>query len=303
MDDLLSPASTKYLKENVETSSTNGRASSNVVRRTHVSITSPDEAVQTLRSKPDLETLKEVLRYLDPKRTRAESFDITVSGPKSAQLVHVLVSSTLPDFWQVLTEHSRGDPGHTDSRKPHGKELKILLRCLRSVTGLGASLAQLRVLLLDDSEGGKTSKDQISHQAISELLEIICLLLEGDSYLRKTWTGLKQQYEDNSKALIIWKELVSLLAGGRLLSFAAQASVRLEDANAEEPKKIWVGDGASFSAWLGRNVADMALHCPKDDPEAWRALAQLLGKAMSLGYTGKPLFRSLSHRRDGPDDT
>jgi hypothetical protein len=97
--------------------------------------------------------------------------------------------------------------------------------------------------------------------------------------------------------LLTWKELTNHLAGGRLLSTAAHACLKLERSSSKTTKGHWIGNGLLFSAWLGRNVADMASHCAVDDVGTKKAAVDFLGKAMSLGYTGTLGPMTASDRR------
>ena len=280
MEDLLSPASTRYLaQEEVVSEGLSELDMSKLLPKTQVS--SAGDALQKLRSKPDLDTLREILRWLDPKRARSDDFNIRDSGVEASQLIQVLVNSTIPDFWAPLT---RLQAGSNLSRPERDRD--ILLRCLRSVTGLGAIMARFREFLIQGEVDTFHPGQLASLQQVSELLDILALLLHGDNFLRILWRDLRELYADTIKIDVSWKEIILLFGGGRLLSIAAQARFKVEESSLDESHSSWIGNGALYSQWLGRNIFTMAARSQIGDIVASKAAAQLLGKALSLGYTG-----------------
>jgi telomere length regulation protein len=84
---------------------------------------------------------------------------------------------------------------------------------------------------------------------------------------------------------VAWRELASLVAAGRILSTVAEALTLVDDS-----KKLssisWVGNGSQYALWLGGNVCHLVSKLKPEDENAWGFAAFLLGRALSLGYTG-----------------
>lgn len=80
-----------------------------------------------------------------------------------------------------------------------------------------------------------------------------------------------------------WREVISLVTSGKILSAAAQADEALS-AGTTVHAKPWISDGHEYSRWLGRAIADMAV----GEKIPMKALVDLLRSSFSLGYTGRP---------------
>ncbi|KAI9714983.1 MAG: telomere binding protein [Chrysothrix sp. TS-e1954] len=78
----------------------------------------------------------------------------------------------------------------------------------------------------------------------------------------------------------IWREFLSLVASGKVLSTSAESERALEKSQASRSKS-WVGDGRAYARWIGKGVVELSL---RKDESHKRAAAQLCGKAFSLGY-------------------
>lgn len=81
----------------------------------------------------------------------------------------------------------------------------------------------------------------------------------------------------------IWREFVSLIASGRVLSTSAEAETALEKSQALTSKD-WTGEGRLYARWLGTGVVQLT----SGKSETFRnAAAVLCGKSFGLGYKGK----------------
>lgn len=106
---------------------------------------------------------------------------------------------------------------------------------------------------------------------------------------------------DSTTALIqnqhVWKETLSLVATGRVLSVSAQAEQVLSAGEAEVGRrKVWCSSGKEYAAWLGRGVVKLckdeaselsAENGAEDMEKAVEAAAQLWGKSLGLGQNGR----------------
>ncbi|KAF3938557.1 hypothetical protein ABW19_dt0208717 [Dactylella cylindrospora] len=257
--------------------------------------TSIDNALEILRSQPSLEELSTVLSYIlsPPATINSEdaTFKVTSISPLTSRLINTLIVDIIPSFWGLLT-----------SSKSHNSERKKLLQCLRSVSGLGGITARLKLLLKQapsvrrpenvtltkvDIEG--VEKKEAVLAQIRDLMDVLESLLGGDELLREFWEELKYNpsgsAEDRKKEMA-WKEFVGLVAGGRLLSVAAEADIRLSEVeeNVGRRKTSWVGTGKEYTSWLRGNIAKMLDGTPLQDEGTWKANGSVLARGFGLGY-------------------
>lgn len=243
---------------------------------------SPETALKVLSSNPDLKQLTRVLHWLDPKLAQDGHFNIKVPGPKAAQIINVLVNNIVPDYWTTLS-------GHQDS--VHLKPKRLLLRCLSSVAGIGAITTRLRSLVTSSRDGGGSKNVGGGHEseAMRDLLDLLESILGKDTFITSIWNDISLLVLKSSAKFLLWRELISMLATGRLLSAAAEANEILNSGSSIIQKERWIGNGNEYSSWLGRNVGAMTIHFKEADDEAWKETARLLGKGLTLGYIGEPL--------------
>ncbi|KAI9680020.1 MAG: telomere binding protein [Caeruleum heppii] len=238
-------------------------------------ISSPEEALQALRSEPDLRTLENILQYLKPPHHSQETGEIIIQkpSPQAARLIQTIVNTTLPAFWSVLT--SLGDDGRQDRH--------MLLQCLDSLAGFGALLARLRELL-DSGQPtiGSNATSQISAQ-LDDLLSVLEALLE-DQLIWCRWQTYCNDPALGNQVELMWREFTAMLCGGRLLSVCAEALTTIRNSSKQPAEDHWCDDGGKYARWLGRGLVFMCLKLESSDTRAWKAQAQMLGKALSLGY-------------------
>ncbi|KAI9720016.1 MAG: hypothetical protein M1812_003142 [Candelaria pacifica] len=248
------------------------------------SISSPDDALHILRAEPDYAALSEVLAYLNPSRVHASNFNIKAPSPKAAQLINELVGNIIPTFWRVLNETSPIESSKKTALPRYSEERQQLLQCLSSVTGLGAIVARLRSLIAssDASTTNASAPDSSAH--VAELLTVLTNLTSQNDFLSVSWVDINNLVPTQAQRTMLWKEFISLLASGKVLSVSAQANDILKKSSQEMVEEYWIGSGAAYAAWVGRNVATMASRLDYDQQDAWKMLAQLFGKTLSLGY-------------------
>jgi telomere length regulation protein len=244
-------------------------------------ISSLDDSLEALRSKPDFEALGRLLRYLDPDTPGGSNSNINVPSPEAAKVVNVLVNSTIPDYWAILDR--KNPQGKT---RAHPNERAILLRCLSSVGGLGAILARLQTLIALSKEGKRKTGNSDTSQHVLDMLDIVKYLLKSTKFILKIWNGLKCRADARLKRIVIWKEFVSIMGGGKLLSTFAEAYDIVRASRKDIMQSYWIASGNKYCAWIGRSAARMVLDLQGDDQDAWKAIAQLLGKSLGLGYMG-----------------
>ena len=227
---------------------------------------------KVLRNQPDYETLRQVLEYINSDAAREEGLFITSPSPQSAQILNVLLNHTVPDYWTVLQETRRYE------------EDKIrLLQCLKSVSGIGATLSRLRTLISDSRQRATGPRGDVVAKRIHEMLDFLTELMSGYRTVADIWSMVAGCGENIPRRTALWKEFVSLVASSKVLSVAAQADHVLKDSG-EERSARWISDGTKFAHWLGRNIATFVSEA--EDEETWAAAGQVLSKSLRLGYRG-----------------
>ncbi|KAL7950713.1 telomere length regulation domain-containing protein [Trichoderma barbatum] len=272
MDDLLTPVSTTYLKPRKDAQPLLSEVSSTkrvteIPKLSHVN--SPDDALELLRNQPDYDSLVQVLRFL----TKApDGFNVHVPGPKSAAIIHVLVTDIASNYWTLLKEGGEND-GVDD--------LRLFVTSLQSVTGLNAALAHLKALTQEHKSGTKESKrpDLVLHMNI--FLDLLATLLEGETAVQALWTASTERLGAQTLKKVQSQALLSLVTGGRMLSIAAEAIEAVGPENIR-PTTTWLADGSKYSQWIGHNVITWA-QLIKSENEL-QFCSDIFQRGMSLGY-------------------
>ena len=249
-------------------------------------VDSPGDVLKALQSKPDLNLLTRVLDWLDPRNHDERGFNIKVPSPEAAQIIFVLVNEIVSDYWSTLNGKESA---------AHSKQRRMLIRCLNSVAGMGAIVARLRslsTLQRSNRDGPNSKKNQIT-ESIEQLLHILDFILKKDDVLTKLWDDMCTLISKPIQRMLLWRELTSLLASGRLLSVVAEACDIVNDFSTDIKNGSWLGDGSQYAAWLGRSVGCLALHPKKPSPDDGKAVAQFLSKTLTLGYTGRASVKIL----------
>ncbi|KAK0126097.1 telomere binding protein [Cadophora gregata] len=293
MEGLLTPVSTSYKDENKP----NEDALVEVVKAPEPRSKSwfqtaltPAEALEILRNEPDYGTLIFVLKFIGKN---SQDFDITLPSPLAAQLVHTLVSDTVPNYWPVLQESSNGKKGKAGKHWHISSDLEILLSCLRSVTALNAILLSLKQHI----QKSKELKKSIGGPKIRDILAINLQLLEailgGVKTVSVIWKTICAT-PDQPKQKGVWNEFLGLAAGGKILGTAAESEDVINDLSEKIGEKHWVAHGTLYSRWLSQNITYWAKNLPIDSEDAWQSCAELLSKSFRLGHTDSIMKELLS---------
>ncbi len=239
------------------------------------------EALERLKDEPDYDTLVFVLRYLV---SEVASSDVRHPSPVSAQIVQVLVTEIVPNYWVLLKEESYGEAPGKPGRKVASRDL--LLQCLRSITGLHALLVRLRVLLAE-AKVAKT-KHQDTLLSLGILIELLSDLLEGEDSIQRLWDASVSTTDPESRRKPLSQELVSTIGGARILSLAAEAEKLMQTAS-ELGSERWLSEGRAYSSWLVANITRWVLQ--DQTPEETRLCADLFLKAFAARIPRYELFR------------
>ena len=236
-----------------------------------------DDAVTVLRSEPSLEALNNTLSWLESHFVKDDVSNIKVPGSKPAQLVFELINFTLPTYWTILN----------DARDPtHIKVRNALIRCLGTVTGIGATVNRLNILLRNRQTPTQPKKDGEAGE-LALLNSFLQKVLKRTAFIHDLWHDLVSFVSASSKRSLLWKEAVSLLAAGKVLSLAAQADNLIKDSTSVVHEGSWLADGPQYAIWLGSNIEYMMRHVDVANAESRKAISQMLSKALVLGYTGE----------------
>ncbi len=245
-----------------------------------VSLNDPKDALDTLKAKPDHQELNRVLRWLKSTVDRREGFNIKVPGPKASEIIYILISDIIPIYWVT---------GNDSSLSDQNREKNLLVYCLSSVAGLGAIISRLRLLLsqLKDPRGQSDISGTRKTQPAELLLDVLQVILGDNGFVTSIWNDINDCILQPSQKSLQWKEFISLVASGKLLSTASEATATLNNLESSVSAGSWVGDGHQYAAWLGSNIQHMLGALVAGDLEGPKMLSQLLRKAFTLGYIGQ----------------
>ncbi|KAL7792986.1 telomere length regulation domain-containing protein [Trichoderma ceciliae] len=279
MDELLTPVSTTYLKPRKDAKPLLSEVGS-TKRLTEVpkipQADSPDEALELLRNQPDYDSLVRVLKYLIKDPGHPDGFHVLVPGPKSAAIVHVLVTEIASNYWTLLKEG-----GGNDGAEDYRDDAHLFVRCLQSVTGLNAVLTQLKALIQEHKLGSKDSKrpDLVLH--VNIFLDLLATALDGDDAIRALWIASTKKLSTQTLKKVQSQALLSLLTSGRILSTSAEA-IEISGTESIRSDSMWPADGTKFSRWIAHNVISWA-KLDKSENEL-QFCSDLFQRGMSLGY-------------------
>lgn len=278
MEDLLTPVSRTYRKAEEEpellTLSQSTTKPTNV-DRSNFSGASPEEALDALRSQPDYEAVISVLGYLQRGVKGKHPFNILRPSPQGAQIVHILVTDISPNYWSILKDEPQ--------RGTKTSSLDLLLGCLRSITGINAALVFLRALLQEAKKDTRGPKNSPLLPNIRFTLELLSEILRSDGHLQKVWHGTSAAETNLGKTRALRQEFVSLLAGGKIISTAAEAEVLLREAEMLE-SPLWLADGKDYVEWLARSLVHW-VEFQREDVDV-KICSELLARSLKLGRPG-----------------
>ncbi|KAJ5776655.1 uncharacterized protein N7511_001666 [Penicillium nucicola] len=294
MDNLLTAVKTARQDSNFSltpVSTLNEDVSSKQKRHFDLDNLSAQNIIDLLQSNPDHDQLFAALRILDPygKSKVAKDIDLRISNITTTQIVRLLVSVTIPNHWRSLDPKARA----------------TLLRCLSSPTGLGLMVNELRRLTESTRATAYEVQGSSTPLIIEDLLAVLVALLEPNDVLLRILTDITAACPVKIQQEIIWKELVSIVAGSKILSTAAEALTVVDASNL--PSSItWIGTGSSYASWLGRNISHMAFKLAPDrkiNQIEWASVTLLTTRALNLGYTDslvKEIYSGLLFERHVP---
>ncbi|KAH6854190.1 telomere length regulation protein-domain-containing protein [Chaetomium sp. MPI-CAGE-AT-0009] len=285
MDELLRPVGITRMTKNeaeadflrvssVQSPSKNQEPTPKPQHDTH--LTTPEDALEILKHEPDYDSLTSVLTFLSRDETHGLP-TIKLPSPLSAQLIQVLVTEIVPNYWALLVE---------DVHQAKSSGLKLLLYCLSGITGVNAILVRLRALIQETkSEASTNIKRPDIPLNLGILLDLLCRVLEGDGWLLEAYRLATSGQDAAARVRPRVQEIVATLGTSRIISLAAEAEDTLKDSNASSKKvdNIWPADSLQYTQWLGRNIVTLALS--DLTPGEIKFGPDLFAKAFRLGHS------------------
>jgi telomere length regulation protein len=243
--------------------------------RNSASISSPQAIISVLKSEPNISDFRAVIGFLrSTKDGTFNAFNFWVPSAPSAEIIHLLIHQSIPTFWTLL---------QTDSSL---QGLKIaVINCFKSVHAIGALVAALRNAIRTFNVNDRAGASSGSSAEISILIDLLENVLFDDALADQIWKDLLSLSSSEAKRLTLWKEFVSLVATGKVISSVAEAQSLLRGSN-ENMSDSWLSVGNQYSQWLAKNISLMMTNSGSADSLKTTAAAQMLGKALSLGYSG-----------------
>ncbi|OHE98963.1 telomere length regulation protein [Colletotrichum orchidophilum] len=299
MDDFFTPVSTTYLKARPKQPLLEGSALSKEPQSLKPAVTevsSAERALEILKSQPDYDSLNVVLRSLNDGSVAATGFRLAKPSPEAAQIIQCLVSEIVPNYWPLLKEDAPGESGIQDADSP--RDVDLLLRCLRSVTGLNAIITRMKALIQESKASAKDIKRPDLSLNLNVLLEVSSAVLGRDEHLAVLWTASSTGLDSAAIRRPMANEFMALIAGGRLVSVAAEADA-IANPDRIGRNQLWVTDGQQYSRWLGRSVG----YWSKGDilPDDAKLCSEVFTRALRLDalmkqFIGDLLFGPLESR-------
>lgn len=239
---------------------------------------SAQEALEVLKSQPDYDTLLLVLKYFHrgAQVKPSQQFHIKSPSPLAAQLVHVLVTEIVPNYWTVLNESS--------SSQRRIQDVDYLLACLCSIAGINAMLFYMRALLREAKSDPKGLTQSHATFSLKYTLDLISRLLHPANVVKRLWIGAKDSTDNPSKLRSLKQELIGSVTSGKLPSLAAESEDVLKQAG-RLPKAGWIADGKQYIQWLGRNIINWISAGSEDDR---KLCSEFMSRSLSLAHAGMP---------------
>lgn len=270
MEELLTTVETRRFNEDAS-------VSPNPVKIPKPKLEILDDAVKVLKSEPDLEALKHTLNWLESHFVNNDASNIKAADAKSARVIFVLTTVILPTYGSVL--HEAHDPTYVQVRNS-------LINCLGTINGIGILANRLNMLLRDhQSQPQPWTDSEIAEGA--GLIALLQRMLKRTEFIHDLWNDLLSFVSVPSKRYLSWKEAIALLAGGRLLSLAAEAQDVIKDSSSAIEEDCWLAKGSDYATWLGSSIKYMIIHVEVGNCESRKAALQMLSTALHLGYIGE----------------
>ncbi|KAL8670769.1 MAG: hypothetical protein Q9168_004711 [Polycauliona sp. 1 TL-2023] len=287
MDELLVPLKTtktpSSLGDDVETYLVDTKQRS--LGPTYGEITSSELALEILRSHPQPTDLRAVLRWLHPKNSSNSGFDVHGQTLQASQIVHSLVNDVLPDYWSIL---------QSDDTEQGRWTSDTMILIISSVSGITVLTSRLKALIRgkEGPQENQLTRDSGQAEVLASTMSILEAILSPKDVVYAIWSRLCTS-SDIPRRRLVWKELVTLLGSGKILSTAAEADAILEKSCDRIRERSWLSDGSQYCSWLGLNLHQMLVLPTMDKNDARKACAQVLERAWALDRIVQGTFKEI----------
>ncbi|KAL9037304.1 MAG: hypothetical protein Q9214_005759 [Letrouitia sp. 1 TL-2023] len=247
-----------------------------------------EEALEILRSKPDINKLSDALQWLTSHDVSSGKLNTHGERPQVSRIARTLVDDILPDYWSLASQ----------TRLAGNYTLKDAFQiCLSSITGLSVITARLGTILMAQDAIQEQSHVKESEQArlLQELLELLDGIFIPEDFMFSIWQDPINLSLDVVQKSVTWRELVNLLANGKIISLAAQADRFISKRSMDISEGHWLGDGAQYSCWSGRRLEYMLCSLNEDKVDGWKECSQMFERCLSLGYADILVEETYSH--------
>ncbi|KAK2606172.1 telomere binding protein [Conoideocrella luteorostrata] len=282
MDELLTPVRTTYLRARnhdepllVEVPPTATTAGGSKLSK----LESADDALFVLRSQPSYTALAGVLRFLTDEHA-SSTFNLHIPSPKSAAIVHVLVTEIAPNYWTLLKEGSVADG--VNPCPSWSLDAQRLIQSLQSVAGVNAVVGHAKALVQESKSSKQHLKRPDLNLHLAIFLDLLAALLHGTDSIRRLWQSSACSLVDAASKKVQSQSLISLITSGKILSFSAEATEVIGREDAPDNAR-WLVDGVEYSKWIGRNIANWAKSQSGNDVEL-QVCFDFYQRSLSLGY-------------------
>ncbi|KAL8645869.1 MAG: hypothetical protein Q9226_007099, partial [Calogaya cf. arnoldii] len=263
------------------------------LRLGHEEIGSPERALEILRSRPQQDVLHSVLKWLHPSNSSNNGFDVHGQTLQASQIVHTLVNDVLPGYWSLLSSEQSGQSRRT-------RDTMILI--MSNLSGISMLISRLKTFIsrTETSEGKRPVRDSGQAEALTSAMSMLESVLEPKDIIYAIWTRLCAS-SDLARRWLLWKELVTLLGGGRVLSTASEADVILEKSSDHIRQRSWLSDGSRYCSWLGHNLNRMLVLSKAHENDTRKAYLQMLDRALTLGHVDRTMEATFEGMISGTD--
>jgi len=272
MADFLTPVRQTYTKPNAPEEVLSLSKTSDVAKKSQGAFKgeSPEEALETLRSQPGFDALLAVLKYLRRGSKHNGDFDIRRPTALNAQIIHTLVTEIVPNYWTVLQESS------------DGRDINILLDCLRSLPGINAAITYLKSLIREAKSRPKDLKNSHVLFNLACASSLLSNLLEGKGELVNIWNHVAS-VNNQAQARPLRHEFLTLFTSGKIISLAAEAGDICRQAG-HLVESLWIADNKQYLSWLAHSFIHWIKKQASEDD--LKICAELGARSMRLGHAG-----------------
>ncbi|KAL8997414.1 MAG: hypothetical protein Q9188_006331, partial [Gyalolechia gomerana] len=240
-------------------------------------ISSPAQALDILKSNPSQEALSNVLRWLQGSKGNRDGFSINSQTPQAAKTIYALVNDVLPDHWSSIRD---------GANRRVRKTRDLVIFSLSNVAGISAVITRMRSLIGQKDNKEEQNQVRLAGRArlLGEALSILESVLVPDNFVWSSWSRLTALVPTTTHRALIWKELVALLAGGRVLSVASEADDAVTKEASTTRERSWLSDGRKYSVWIGRNLNHFLSKSKARNVDTEKGWAQMLERALTIGH-------------------